>query len=106
MTGEGVLLVLGDGVVVHAGEEIVGMVVLAHVGEAEPPVFILACRVPWARDAAPAPCSPATRRPDAVLAQPAILVGLDPDAVEQRRCGDSFFMTDHYAACGALTFKS
>ena len=37
-----VLLILGDGVVAHAGEEIVGMVVFAHVLEAEAPVFLLA----------------------------------------------------------------
>src|SRR4051794_28657708 len=85
MAGGGVLLVLGDVVVVHASEEIVGGVVLAHVGKAEAPVFILLV----------APLGSAVRRgrlaarPFAgrmlFLAQPAILVRLDPDAVEQRR---------------------
>src|SRR5690242_3717188 len=41
MTGDGVLLVARDRVLAHAGEEIVGMVVLAHMIETEAPVLAL-----------------------------------------------------------------
>src|SRR5262245_43670863 len=40
MAGDRILLVLRHGVVAHAGEEIVVVVVLAHVVETEPPVFV------------------------------------------------------------------
>ena len=41
MAGDGVLLIARDRVVAHAGEEVVGVIVLAHVIEAEPPVLAL-----------------------------------------------------------------
>src|SRR5579859_2308099 len=42
VTGERVLLIARDRVIAHAGEKIIGLIVLAHVVEAEPPVFALA----------------------------------------------------------------
>src|SRR5215471_2416486 len=42
MSDHGVALILGDIVEAHSIEEIVGMVVLADVIEAEPPIFLLA----------------------------------------------------------------
>jgi len=40
MADRRVLLIAGDVVVAHPGEEIVRVVVLAHVAEAEPPIFV------------------------------------------------------------------
>src|SRR5262249_33447329 len=80
----GVLLELGDRLIAHAGEVIVRMIVLAHVIEAEVPVFALAqpafgsavrCRAGAAR--------PVAAR--AIGARPTLLTGLDPDAVEYGR---------------------
>ena len=98
MAGDGVLLVARDRVVAHAGEIIVGMIVLAHVLEAEAPVFALA--------------QPPLRRAVRRLAGAA-----RPLANRQRRraacasCsgltrirlnrGESSFMTDHYADAAA-----
>src|SRR5262249_44425641 len=49
VANHGFLLVAGNIFGAHAGEEIVGMVVLAHVFEAKPPIFTLA--QPSLRDA-------------------------------------------------------
>ena len=72
VAGDGVLLVARDRIVAHAGEIIVGMVVLAHVLEAEAPVLVLAQRGPSAPDASPRRRSPATGKP-ALAARPAVL---------------------------------
>ena len=77
-------LVARDVVGAHAGEEIVGVVVLAHVVEAEPPILLLAHRAPSARDGSRRRRSPAIRTADAAP-QPPVLVGLDPDAIKEWR---------------------
>src|SRR5206468_1749350 len=84
MADDRVLLVARDVVGGHPGEEIVGVVVLTHVIEAEAPVFVVA-GAPLGRpiDRGAVAARPFTAR---VLGpQPAIPVGLDPDAVEQGR---------------------
>src|SRR6516225_6384925 len=78
MADHRLLLIAGDVLGAHAGEEIVSVVVLAHVIETEPPIFALA--------------QPALRRTMrrrrlairpfagwALRAQSPILVGFDPD---------------------------
>src|SRR6202035_964397 len=86
MTGDRVLLVFEDRVVAHAGEEIVRVVVLAHVAETEPPMLVLALPplggAMRGRRLAAWPL--AGRQIDA---RPAILVGLHSDAVDHRRGG-------------------
>ncbi len=42
MPGDGILLILRDRVVAHSGEEVVGLVVFAHMREAEPPILAFA----------------------------------------------------------------
>src|SRR5215467_2567139 len=84
MAGDRVLLIARDRVLAHAGEKIVGVIVLAHMIETEPPVLAL-LRAPLRR--------PVRRRVGAArpfagrhgIAQPAILVGLDANSVEQGR---------------------
>ena len=73
-------LVARDVVGVHAGEEIVGVVVLAHVIEAEPPVFLLH-RAPLGRTIGGAPRIPATAQAD--VAQLRGDRSADPDAVKK-----------------------
>src|SRR5437763_10415793 len=84
MPGHGVLLVTRDGILTHPGKIVVGMVVFSHVLEAEPPILPLAQpalrRAVGRLKVAARPL--ANRR---LTARPAILLGLDPDAVEQRR---------------------
>src|SRR3954463_2596114 len=81
MAGRGVLLVFGDGIVAHSGEKVVSGVVLAHMAEAEPPVFVLAVAALGCamrrRSLAARPFANGMLGP-----QPPILVGLDPDTVE------------------------
>ena len=77
-------LITGNIVGAHPGEEIVGVVVLAHMVEAEPPIFPLA--QPSLRRAmgrGRLAVRPFAGR--ALAAQPTILVRLDPDAIEQGR---------------------
>ena len=84
VAGDRVLLIFRDRVVAHAGEEIVRIVVFAHVLEAELP--ILAGAQPAFRRAV-------RRRRGAVRplasrklrAAAAVLVGLDPDPIKERR---------------------
>ena len=93
MSDDRVLLVAGDVVGAHAGEEIVRVVVLAHVIEAEPPIFALA-QTPLGRAMGRRRLAARPLAGRALRAQPTVLVGLHPDAVEQ---GESYFMTDQYA---------
>src|SRR5262249_61669302 len=80
----GVLLVAGDVVVAHPGEEIVRMVVFAYVAKAEAPVLILAvATLGGAVGRGPATARPFTAR--VLGAQPTIPVGLDPNPIEQGR---------------------
>jgi hypothetical protein len=83
MPGDRVLLVFQHGVVAHAGEVIVGVVVLAHVLQAEPPVLILALpalgRAMGRGIVAALPV--AARHVGAPLA---VLRRLDANAIEQR----------------------
>src|SRR5208282_4531395 len=86
MAGHVVLLILRDRVVAHAGEEIVGIVVFADVLEAEPPIFAGA-KPPLRRAVGR---RRVTARPLAgrkLGAQPAVLVGFDPNPIKQRRVG-------------------
>ena len=93
MPGEGVLLVLSDRIIAHAGEEIVGAVVFAGVFETEPLIF---------RGTVPSLGRAVRRRlftvrPFArreIRTQAAIPIGLHPDPVEKRRI---FFHRDDYA---------
>jgi hypothetical protein len=86
MTGDRILLVFGDRLVAHPGEEVVRVIVLPHVAEAESPMLVLAQPSLWGavggRRIAARPL--AGRQ---LAAQPAILVGLHPDTVEQWRVG-------------------
>jgi hypothetical protein len=63
MADDGFLLIPENVLGVHAGEEIVRIVVFAGMIEAKPPIFALAQPPPWARDGSRAPCNSATRRP-------------------------------------------
>src|SRR5271170_6488047 len=92
--GDGLLLVRRDGVLAHASEEIVRIVVFAHVFETELPIL---------GGAQPALRRPMRRRrlagrPLATRqfgTQPPVLVWLDPDAVEKRRVGVRFHRLDY-----------
>src|SRR5438105_580531 len=97
-----VLLVAGDVVRAHAGEEIVGVVVLAHVVEAEAPVFVFALpslgRAVGRGRRTARPLAAGRAGPQA-----AVLVGLDPYAVEERRVDRHDLLL---CGWGAETFKS
>ena len=98
MADDRFFLILGDVVRVHPGKEIVRLVVLPHVIQAEPPIFSLA-QPPLGRAVG---CGRLAVRPIAgrgLGMHPTIFVGLHPDAVEQ---GESFFMTDQYARAAKL----
>ena len=99
MAGDRVLLIFGDVVVAHAGEEIVRMVVLAHVIEAEPPIFVARAAAPWARDGSPAPLQPGHSQVGLSARSRRSLSGLT--RMRSNR-GESFFMTDHYAGAAQL----
>src|SRR5262249_35085892 len=84
MSDDSVLLITGDVVGGHPSEEIVGVIVLAHVLEAEPPIFSLP----------QPPLGGAMRRRRlavgpfagrAMGTQPPVLVRLYADAIEQGR---------------------
>src|SRR5216684_1483595 len=84
MAGNGLLLISGNRVFAHSGKKIVGMIVVAHVMKAEAPIFARA-QAPLGRPmggvlAATGPIAGRIARLRA-----AVLCGLDPDAVEQRR---------------------
>src|SRR5690349_20350273 len=82
MAGDRVLLIARDRVVAHAGEKIVGVVVLAHMIEAEAPVLALFTTTLWRPVGSPVGAArPLAGRHG--VAQPAVLVGLDANAVEQ-----------------------
>src|SRR5437764_12792916 len=84
MAGHGVLLVARDRVVAHAGEIVVGVIVLTHVLKTEAPV--LAFAHPAFRGAVGRLAVAA--RPLASRHLPgwlALLLGLDPNTIEQRR---------------------
>src|SRR5262249_26802664 len=84
VSGNRLLLIARDRVVAHSGEEIVRLIVFAHVLQAEPPVFALA-QPPFG--SAVGGALPASRPVAAriVRTHAAILAGLDPDTVEQGR---------------------
>ena len=102
MADHGFFLIAGNVVGAHASEEIVGVVVLADVLETKPPVFTLA--QPPLRSAVGRrrlAIRPFARR--ALRAQPAIFVGLDPDAIEEGRVA---FHDRSVCAPGRVIFKS
>ncbi|MGA8075812.1 MAG: hypothetical protein WB868_00315 [Xanthobacteraceae bacterium] len=71
-------------IVAHAGEEVVGIVVFAHMLEAELPVFGCAQPAFWRTMR----CRRFAARPFAsrkFRACATVLIGLDPDSIEQRR---------------------
>ena len=84
MAGERVLLIGQDRSVVHAGEEIIGLIVFAHVLEAEVPILLVATaalgRAVGRRLLAARPFAGPAAGFDA-----AILGRLDADFIEQRR---------------------
>ena len=84
VAGDRFLLIFRDRVLAHAGEEIVRIVVFADVAEAELPIFGRAQpalrRAVGCRRVAARPLAAGKLRPQA-----AVLVGLDPDPVKQRR---------------------
>src|SRR3954469_11412664 len=84
VAGHGILLVPRDRIVAHSGKIIVGMIVFPNVLEAETPVLVLAQpafgRAMRRLAAAARPL--ADRRIGGRLA---LLLGLDPDTIEQRR---------------------
>src|SRR4051812_21640193 len=86
VAGERVLLILGDVVGAHPGEEIVRMVVFAHVVEAEAPVLVLAI-APLRRTMGRGPTAARPLAGRMRGAQPPVEVRLDPDAVEEWRVG-------------------
>src|SRR5262249_59164071 len=75
------LLIAGNVLGAHAGEEIVRMVVFANVLEAEPPIFALA-QPPLGRAVGRGRLAIRPFAGRALGAHPTIFVGLDPDAVE------------------------
>src|SRR5262245_7980479 len=82
--GYGILLEAGDRLVAHPGEIIVGLIVFAHVLEAEAPVLAF----PQATFGGPMGRRAAASRPLAggrLRAQPTILIRLHTDAVEEGR---------------------
>src|SRR5580658_10151871 len=84
VAGDGFLLILRDRIVAHAGKKIVGIVVFAHVLEAEPPILVgLQPTLRRAMSRRRLAARPLAGRQ--LGAQPAVLVGLDPDAIKQRR---------------------
>ena len=102
MADDRLFLILGDVVGVHPGKEIVRLVVLPHVIQAEPPIFSLA-QPPLGRAVG---CGRLAVRPIAgrgLGMQPTVFVGLDPDAVEQ---GGVVFHDRSLCARGEATFKS
>ena len=103
MSSDGVLLILGDVIVGHAGEEIVRVVVLAHVLQAKPPVFVLPQPALGraVRGVTLAAFPVADRRIRGALAP--VVAGLDADAVEERRV--EFHDRSLWGVQG-LTFKS
>src|ERR1700736_1867613 len=84
MAGNRLLLIARDRVVAHSGEEIVGLVVFAHMMKAEAPVFALA-QPALGGAVRRAFAAPRPIAAGAVGAHAPILAGLDPDAVEQGR---------------------
>ena len=81
MTVDRILLITRDRVVAHAGEEIVRLVILAHMREAEVPVFLFP--LPALRRAMRGPglaSLPVAGRTIDALAL--LRIGLDPDAIE------------------------
>src|SRR5581483_2234493 len=84
MASDRFFLIGGDSVVAHAGEEIIRVVVFAHMREAKAPVFALVLpalgRAMGGRRLAAAPFADRICPP-----QPALGVGLDPDSIKMRR---------------------
>src|SRR5262249_21740660 len=82
MPGHSVFLIARDRVLAHAGEVIVGGVVLAHVSETEAPVLVLArAALRGAVRRLQVAVRPLADR--SLAARTAFLLGLDPDAVDQ-----------------------
>src|SRR5262245_13353685 len=102
MPDDRLLLVASDVVGAHPGKEIVRVVVLAHVVEAEPPVLALA-QPPLGRTMGRRRLAVRPIAGRALCAQPTVLVGLDPDAVEQGRV---VFHDRSVCARDEVTFKS
>jgi len=102
MAYDGFLLITGNILGAHPGEEIVGMIVFAHVFQTKPPIFPLS----------QPPLGGAVGRGRGAIrpfagwalpAQPTVFVGLDPDAIEQGRVA---FHDRSVCACGRDIFKS
>src|SRR5260370_3390304 len=84
VAGNGLLLISGDRVFAHSGKKIVGMIVVAHVMKAEAPIFARAqAPLGGAMGGVLAATGPIAGRIAQLRA--AVLCGLDPDTVEQRR---------------------
>src|SRR5262249_55227783 len=84
MPDDRLLLIAGNVLGAHAGEEILRMFLSANVLEADPPIFALA-QPPLGRAVGRGRLAIRPFAGWALGAQPTIFVGLDPDAVEQRR---------------------
>ena len=100
MAGHRVLLVFRDGVVAHAGEKIIRIVVFADMIQTEAPIFRRA--QPALRRAMGG--RRVATRPFAAWklgAQPAILIGLYPDAIKEGRV-----ITHRYNYAGACMAPS
>ena len=102
MTGKVFFLIFRDRVVAHACEEVVGIVIFAHMFETKSPIFVgaqAALRRTMRRGRVAA--RPLAGRQ--LGAEPTILIGLDPDPIKERR------VTAHrFRLCGCLhgTFKT
>ncbi len=94
MAGDGLLLISRDRIVAHAGEEIVRLVVFAHVRQTEAPIFLLSQPRPWARGGSPCRRSRASRRPGTPARSRRSSSGLT--RMRSNR-GELNFMTDDYA---------
>src|SRR5262249_44101087 len=84
MAGDCVALIARNRVITHPGKKVIGLVIFAHVVEAEPPIFALAraslrCAV-GRRLGASRPIARRTLR-----AQPPILVRLDANSIKKGR---------------------
>ncbi len=99
MAGQRVLLVGEHGVVGHAGEEIVGLVVFAHMLEAVMPAAET-CSDPWARYVGRLVLAARPLANRTVVLDAAVLVRLDANAIEKSR--RSIFMTERYALFSSL----
>ncbi len=102
MADDGFFLITANILGAHPREEIVRMVVFAHMFQTKPPIFALA-QSPFGSAVGRGRRAIRPFAGGALRTQPTVFIGLDPDAVEQGRvaCHDR-----SVCACGRDIFKS